>query len=313
MWRVRRSVHHSTALAIVIIMMLAVMMSGIAAQAEDLEARAYSAAPIGTNFLILGYSYSGGAVSLDPSLPVTDVHASINAGKFGYEHTFGLWGETASLAVLLPYLHGNLTGQVGDQSRAISRSGFNDITMRFAWNFIGDPALTPEQFARRKPTTTVGVSVAVVAPTGAYNPAYLINVGSNRWAFKPEIGVEHPMGKWFADGSAGVWLFTNNNDFFGGQKRAQEPVSDFQVHAGYNFRPGLWLAADGTYYTGGMVSVNGVATHDILANSRYGLTLSTPLSSGFSTKLAYSNWLSGQLGSKFATIGLTLQYRWFDR
>lgn len=39
------------------------------AQAQDIEPRAYSNAPIGVNFLIAGYAYTQGAVPFDASLP----------------------------------------------------------------------------------------------------------------------------------------------------------------------------------------------------------------------------------------------------
>lgn len=92
------------------------------------------------------------------------------------------------------------------------------MRFRLAVNLLGDPALTAEEFARRSPTTIVGASVSVVAPTGQYVPSRLINVGANRWSFKPELGLSQPIGDWFVEGAAGVWLFTDNGDFFGGRR-----------------------------------------------------------------------------------------------
>ena len=48
------------------------------ANAQDLEPRAYSASPIGTNFLASGFTNTNGTVSLDPSLPITGVKAAID-------------------------------------------------------------------------------------------------------------------------------------------------------------------------------------------------------------------------------------------
>jgi hypothetical protein len=293
--------------------MLVLLSKGPKAYAEELEPRSYSAAPIGTNFLFFGFANTSGAVSLDPTLPVIGVHGNFNVGDLGYEHTFALGRHVASISFVMPYVQGDLTGQVKEQSGEISRSGLGDFTARFAWNLIGDPAMTPKEFARRTPTTTAGFSLNVVAPTGSYDPAHLINISSNRWAFKPEIGAERPIGKWFADGSIASTFFTDNTNFFGGNVRSQDPIWDFQAHAGYNFHPGMWLSAGATYYTGGNVSVNGVSTHDVLADTRYGLTFSLPFSKGFSTKLNWSNYLSGQIGAKFNVFGLALQYRWYDQ
>jgi hypothetical protein len=309
--RVRKRVVRVVSAAIVFVS-VAVLSASVAARSEELEPRSYSAAPIGTNFLILGFAHTGGAVSLDPTLPVSDVHGNFNVGELGYEHTFALGRNTASMSFVMPYVQGDLTGQVKEQSSEITRAGLGDFGIRFAWNVIGDPAMTPGEFARRKPTTTAGVSLSIVAPTGSYDPAHLINISSNRWAFKPEIGVEQPIDKWFVDGSVASELFTDNADFYGGKVRSQEPIWDFQAHGGYNFRPGMWLSAGATYYTGGDVSVNAISTHTVLADARYGLTFSAPLSKGFSAKLNWSNWLSGQLGAKFDVYGLAFQYRWFD-
>jgi hypothetical protein len=287
--------------------------SGICrAHAQDLEPRAYSASPIGTNFLVSGLSRTSGRVSLDPSLPITGVKATIDTYTLGYNRTFDLAGYTASVALLLPYFRAHLSGQVQEDSTQISRFGAGDLRMRFSVNLLGGPALMPAEFAQRAPTTTLGTTLLVIAPSGAYDPQHLINISSNRWAFKPEIGLSQPLGRWFADASAGAWIFTDNNNFFGGHVRSQLPVYTFQVHGGYNFRPGLWLAADATYYTGGETSIDGSGKHDAQANSRYGLTLAIPLWEGLSTKLSWSTWLTGRNGN-YQTVALTLQYRWFDR
>jgi Putative MetA-pathway of phenol degradation len=280
--------------------------------AQEMEARSYSASPIDTNFALGVFSTSSGDVSLDPSLPLTDVHAAVNTTTLEFSHTFPFANHTASWAVVLPYLDGQITGNVYGQGQSTTRDGFPDFRARLAINLLGG-ALTPAQFARRKPRTSLGVSVTISAPTGTYDPTQLINIGSNRWSFKPEVGVEQPMGKWFADLSAAWQIFGKNTDYFGENVLEQAPLASYQVHTGYNFRPGQWLAADWTYYTGGATTVGEAQPINRLSNSRYGLTFSQPFGPGFSVKLAWSHWLSGQYGQNFSTAALTLQYRWFNR
>ena len=72
-------------------------------------------------------------------------------------------------------------------------------------------------------------------------------------------------------------MFTDNTNFYGGKVRSQDPIGALQLHAIYTFRPRLWLALDGTYYTGGRTTINGTANYDLQQNSRVGLTLSVPL------------------------------------
>ena len=300
-----RSFRHASAGAVVI-------WSTLVA-AQEMEPRSYSAVPIGTNFIVMDYSRSSGDILFDPSLPVTDLQAKINTYSLGLSHSFGVLGHVASIAIAVPYANANLTGNVEGAPGHAYRSGLGDMRFRLAVNLLGGPALTPEEFARRSPSTILGASVSVVAPTGQYVASRLINVGSNRWSFKPEVGLSQPIGNWFVEGAAGVWLFTDNTDFFGGRRRSQDPLPTFQWHGGYNWRPGLWLAADVTYFTGGQTSVNGVQDKDVQRNVRYGLTLSFPLSAQWSGKLAWSRGLTTSIGGNFQTISVALQYRWFNR
>jgi hypothetical protein len=282
-----------------------------------MEPRAYSAVPIDTNFLIGNYARTTGSASLDPSLPITNVKASINTGTLAYDRTFDLFGDTASAAIIVPYFQGDVSGQLStegfSEGKQVSRSGLGDLRLRFTANFLGNPALSPTEFAKRKPTTTAGASLTVVAPTGDYNPAHLLNIGSNRWAFRPDIGISQPIGDWFADAAAGAWLYTDNHNFFQGHVRSQAPLMVLQAHGGYNFRPGLWLAADAVYFSGGNTSIDGIAKHDAQTGSRYGLTLSVPVADGLSAKFGWATWLTTHNSGNYNTIGVTLQYRWFDR
>jgi len=282
------------------------------ADAQEMEARAYSAAPIGTNFLIFGLTNTNGTVSLDPSLPITGVKARIDTYTVGYDRTFDFLGRQASVAIAAPYVVGVLNGRVETQNQRVIRSGQGDVRIRLETILWGGPALTPAQFSQRQRTTSFGVSLTAIVPTGQYDPQRLINISSHRWACKPEIGLSQPLGNWFVDAYVGAWIFTENDDYFQGHIFSQDPFYTFQVHGGYNFRPGLWLAVDATYYTGGRTSTDGVSAHNYQTNSRYGLTLSVPLTAGFSVKLTWSKFLTGRIGADYQTIGVNLQYHWFN-
>ena len=280
--------------------------------AQELEPRAYSASPIGLNFLTLSATHSTGDVLLDPSTAVTDVDAHIDASVLGYGHTFGLLGHAANVAIAVPYLWGKISGNVGADEHEVHRSGLGDPQLRIAVNLVGDPALTPREFASRTPQTTLGISLTVVPPLGQYEPTQLINIGANRWAVKPQLGVSYPTGAWFIEGYAGVWLFTDNPNYYGGARREQEPVGTLQSHISYTFRPRLWLAFDLTYYAGGRTAVNGVYNEDRQSNSRVGLTLSLPAGGRQSVKLTWSRGATVRVGGDFTTVGATWQYSWFD-
>jgi hypothetical protein len=281
-------------------------------QAQEIEPRAYSPSPSGMNFLIAVGGHSEGGVLTDPSLPVTDIEAQIDALGFGYGRTFGIAGRSANVALAVPYIEVDAAGNVGEQRTSVSREGWGDAKLRLAMNLIGGPEMTPREFAQREPKTTLGVSLTVNIPTGEYLPDKLVNIGTNRWAAKTELGLTHPMGKWLLEAYVGAWWFEDNDDFFGGQLREQDPLTSIQAHVSYTFKPRLWLALNTTYYEGGQTTLNGATKHDRQSNSRAGLTFSMPLGKACSLKFNWSRGATTRIGSNFTTYGVGLQYAWMD-
>ena len=107
-------------------------------------------------------------------LPDMYVDAEINAGVLGLGRTFGLFGRMASVAVAQPYLSAQFTGTLDGEPAEASRSGFGDTKLRASLNLFGNPAMTPAEFAQRRPETTVGASLTISAPTDSQS----INAGS---------------------------------------------------------------------------------------------------------------------------------------
>ncbi len=307
---IRSCMKHAAALASSCLA-LAVIFWVCRAQAQQLEPRAYTPSPVGANFLGLGFLYSSGGAVFDPSVPIKNVQARIYSAVPYYGRTFGLLGRQASMTAMTPYAWGKVHGDVQDVSRSADRSGLADPALRLAVNLLGGPALRPLEFLRHEPETTLGASLTVIAPLGQYDPSKLVNLGTNRWAFKPEVGFSQPVGNWAFELYAGVWLFTTNDNYFGGQVKRQEPLASYQAHIVYEVRPRLWAAADFTYYAGGETTVNGQPQNDRQDNTRAGLTLSVPSTLHQSWKITYARGVSTRIGSKFETIGLAWQWVWF--
>jgi hypothetical protein len=251
-------------------------------------------------------------VVFDAALPFRNVEAKINTTSLSYGRAFGLFGRSASGILALPYVWGSVQGEVGESFQRITRSGLADLRGRLAVNLIGGPALPPPEFARRRPATTLGVSFWVVGPTGQYDPAKLINLGSNRWSFKSELGLSHPHGPWAFELYAGAWAFTDNDDFYGGSRREQQPIGTLQGHVAYTFKPRMWLAADATFYAGGRSTVDGIENDDHQENSRLGLTLAVPIGRHNSIKVAWASGFTTRIGGSFDTLSVAWQYLWID-
>jgi hypothetical protein len=284
--------------------------------AQQLEPRAYANLPIGLNFLLVGYTYSQGDVLFDPSLPVSDAKARVNTLILGYVRSLDIGGRSGSIGLAVPYAGIDASGQIATsgqtdpQAASVTRYGFGDPALRLAVNLHGAPALPLERFREYRQDTIVGTSLTVTAPWGQYDGSKLVNVGTNRWSFKPEVGVSQALGPWILEGALGVTFFTDNHDFAGGHKRSQDPLYAAQAHVIYYFDPGLWAALDLTYYAGGRTSVDGALNNDLQQNSRWGATMGKSLDLRNSLKAYFSSGVTARTGSKFNTGGIAWQHLW---
>ena len=107
-----------------------------------------------------------------------------------------------------------------------------------------------------------------------------------------------------------ITFFTENDDFVGGKTREQDPLYSLQGHVIYEFPKGLWVALDGTYYTGGSTTVDGVDNDDLQGNWRFGLTLAVPVNRRNSIKLYGSAGAYSRRAGEFELFGIAWQYRW---
>jgi hypothetical protein len=189
-------------------------------------------------------------------------------------------------------------------------SGFGDPRFRVSVNVFGSPALTEKEFTDYKQDFIVGVSLQVSAPLGQYDDTKLLNLGNNRWSFKPELGLSKAWGPWTFEVAPSVTFFSDNTDFFGGDRFAQAPIYAVQAHLLYTFKSGVWVALDGIYFAGGHTTLNGVRSDNEQRNTRAGFTLALPVDRQNSLKLHASTGLTTRTGSEFSAVGVAWQYRW---
>ena len=286
------------------------LASASSLSSQELEPAAYKVGPVNVNLFQAGYTLAIGDVSFNPALPVEDAEATINTLIVTYGRTLALFGRSANLAIVVPVSDGHLEGIYLGEFTEVDRAGLRDPLFRIAVNLYGGPAMDLKEFAAYEPRTNVGVSLRVAAPLGQYDSSRLINLGSNRWSFKPEIGLTHRLGKWSLEFYAGVWLFTDNTDFLGGRTREQDPIGSFQFHAIYTFKPGMWLSFDLNYFNGGTTSVDGLESLDLQQNSRVGVTYLLPLNRRNSLKFAYSRGARTTIGADFDAFSLGYSFIW---
>jgi len=293
-----------------VLAMLAFMFVAASAQAQDLEPRSYTNTPVGLNFLIAGYAYSEGNIAFDPSLPVADAQFYQNTEILAYARSFGVWGNSAKFDVIVPYSSFSGHALVGGQMKFREMSGFNDPLFRFSVNFYGAPALTVKEFANYRQDLLVGASLQVSAPLGQYDNTKLLNLGNNRWSFKPQLGISKAWGSWTLEVAPGATFYTDNDDFNRGGTFEQKPVYSVQTHLVRGFQSGIWMALDATYFSGGRTTVNGVRGDTLQSNTRGGLTVALPVDRSNSVKLYVAGGTSSRTGSTTNVLGIAWQYRW---
>lgn len=285
------------------------LLLGIA-EAQELEPRSYTNTPIGVNFLVAGYAYTEGDVVTDPSVPLSDAAVEVHTAVLAYARSFGLFGQSAKIDAIVPHswVDGSATFRGARQERVVQ--GFNDPRLRLSVNVFGAPALTLPAFLEWRQDLIIGASVQVGLPLGQYDEDRLVNIGNNRWLFKPELGISKALGPMIVEVTPSVTLYTDNGDFFGGRTREQAPLYAVQGHLIYRVREFLWGALDATWYGGGRTTIDGEKNDDRQSSARLGATLALSVTRHHSVKLYGSKAVATRIGGDFDLFGLALQYRW---
>jgi hypothetical protein len=294
---------------------LGLLLVAVPSPAQDLDPRAYVNVPVNGTFLVAGFSVSHGGVVTDPSLPLTDISASVETPSLGIARSFALFGKTAQAFAAMPYSWAQVSGKLVGEAKERSLAGLSDMRFRLSVLVRGAPAASVAEFAKAPRRTILGTSLSIIAPTGQVFSDRLINLGTNRWSFKPEFAVSQPLGqKWLLDVYAGVWLFTANETFYPGTAlRTQDPMAVVQAHVSYNFTRKLWAAFDATYYAGGETAIEGVGNDDRQSNSRIGVTVAFPVGRQHSIKLAAATGAVVRYGADFTTFSIGWQTAWLPR
>lgn len=277
--------------------------------AQSLEPRLYSNAPVGMNFLLAGYIFTKGSLPDSQKLDLRDADLNVHTGVFAYARVIELFGQSGKIDMIVP--SGCINGDGIYKEEKVSRNvcGIGDIKGRMSFNFYGAPALSLHEFANYEQDLIIGGSLQITIPSGKYEETRLVNIGLNRWALKPSLGISKTFNKMTVELVGDVEFYGDNDEFYGGVKREQDPIFSTQAHFIYAFSNGIWLGLDANYYWGGENSINAVASNDEIEDSRYGATLAIPIDKKHSIKLYGDSGINMETGTDFDRIGIAWQYR----
>ena len=268
------------------------------ASAQEIEARAYSNAPIGINFV------SGGiAQAKSGSYTLTTEATSLT-------RIINVFGQSGRISLLLPYAQLSGAGSLGPQNINASAEGLSDPIVKISANLYGAPALSLEEFNNYKQDLIIGTSLAASIPWGKYNSEQMLNVGANRSLIQPAIGVSQAIGSWRLELAGMATIYTNNTSFLGSNTLSQNPVYSSEAHGIYYFENTAYISADATYFMGGQKYVNGTAISGSQENWRFGSTFSYPINKRNSIRLTGSKGVYSNTNTDYTALGISWQYRW---
>lgn len=289
-----------------------VIMISDRTRSQEMEPRSYAVVPTGLHAMALSYTYSSGNVVTPGSSPVQNLDVTNSVFNIGYVQTFTLFDKLARVAVSLPFGFLNGTGTFQGIDTAGSRTGFYDGRIKFGVNLFGSPPLAPLDFQKFQEHTVFGASIVISVPVGQYYPSKLINLGSNRWGFKPELGLSHREGRLFYEIYSGIWMYTKNTNYFKSYIQQQNTLFSFQAHVDYTFKHGKYLALNGGYADGGETSLNGREQNDEEQNWRLGATFSSPIfNSHQSIKVMVNTGIATKAGQNYTALTVVYQYSWY--
>jgi len=296
---------------------LSLLLAGLALPcfALEFEPRRWAHLPMGTNFAGVGYAYIEADILVNPATRLEDVEMKLHTVAGKYIRTFELFDKSAQIDLTQGYQDGEWTGLVDGVPASASRNGLADTFARFAVNLYGAPPLSGKEYGAYRSNvdveTIVGMALVVRLPTGEYMDDKLINLGKNRFTFRPQLGVTHTRGKWIAELTADLAFFTENDEFFNGNTLEQDPLFVIRGILIHTFRPGFWVGAGFGYDYGGENSVNGIDSDNRMQDIGWALSLAYPINrrSGISVKyIGTRTQESTGLDSDSLTIGLSLAW-----
>jgi hypothetical protein len=224
--------------------------------------------------------------------------------------SLGIASKSAKIGLLLPYAQLDASGFVDSEFRTRDDTGLADPAFYFTINLYGAPALSFEEFRDFQQETIIGISFKLTAPLGTYDNDKLLNIGTNRWSFKPEIGISRALGRWTLEAATAVTLYSDNDDFDIGKTRTQDAIYSVQGHVIYAFAGNIWVSVGLTYFTGGSTTVEDVSNDDLQNNWRGGITLALPINRYHSVKIFGNSGVSTRTGTDYDSLGVAWQYRW---
>ena len=208
---------------------------------------------------------------------------------------YGDGGLVIDPQALLPFGDAHVDGAAVNQA-SLQSSGIVDPTVLATLWFVNDPA----------GKLWMGFTPYLTIPLGAYDKQRTFNLGNNRWAFKPEMGIVKGVGKFYLDLIANVEFYTANDQFNAGGaqvKKEQDPLLGAEAHLSYDINASWYASVDYFFNYGGQTQLAGVLQRDTQRSHGLGLSFYWLLGTNNQLLLEYRQDFSVRNGPATDTLG----------
>lgn len=201
----------------------------------------------------------------------------------------------------------------GSVTRNVSESGFLDPYFAFKIGLVGAPALELADFMKHKPTFQLYAYGGVFVPIGDYDSERLLNLGTNRWAFRLGLPMVVPLGNPKSQTNLeihpSVSIYLDNDDATG-SARVKEQANLFQVesHLSTHWNAKWWSSVGFRYRKGGETTTDGVKDdnqQDVLGGE---LTMGYAFTPHLGLQTTYGDVITESDGSQSRMIRLRMNY-----
>lgn len=230
----------------------ALLAAAAPAQAFDVDAGDYQAAPPGTSLALGYYQYATRSrMNVDGGPKYTkNTSLDSNVGIARFVHYVNIGGFTVDPQILIP--GGALSdGKVGG-ARLEGASGFGDpILAATAW-FVND----------KESKTWFGITPFLSLPVGHYDSGKALNLGENRWKFTMQAGLVKGFGEKFTVDLLADTTWYGDNDKAGNGSQTLKQDNSYQLQSWfrYHISPESYLGVGYSKTMGGKQDLNGVYT-----------------------------------------------------
>ncbi len=267
------------------------------------------------NFGGFAFAHTVADISFDPTLLLENVAMTLDTCAVKYIRTFELIEKSSRIDITQGYQKGEWKGLLDGVPASTSRNGLSDTFVRVAMNLYGAPPLRGKEFGAYQSNvnnkTIVGAALTVRMPTGNYQKDKLLNLGQNRFAFRPQFGIMHTSRNWTTELTGEVAFYTKNDEFFNGNTLDQKPLYIVQYHLIHTFKPGQWVSISAGYDYGGENRLNGVDKDDTKQNIGWKLSYAHPINRYLGLKVTYLGTRTQEsTGSDTDTLAVNISFAW---